>query len=268
MITTKGAEYDHTNEGIITSVKDGIDYEYDFKLGSWASGDAGHKGRAGFSIPKVNKLAKVGDRVTVYIHGGSMVSQVDLNGIPVMWKTPWQEDREHKRWVEQDQRRRVREYNKAKPQLEADYAALPPAFQRRIDVFRQYCPEDWSVNYMGYEMVCLRDAVKLIGIPKTDVDAWYEAFRAMKYEPQQEFLAEHGVKLDEGHSGNTFGMMLQLAWRFEHNPDQAFQYHGALTPLVGCIKYGCPHPRWLEGEVVKVDDAAWAIQVAEEKKSA
>jgi hypothetical protein len=255
--TDKGAQYDHVNEGVITSIEgESVDYEYDW--------DFGGKGRAGFGIAKVAKKAKVGDRIKVYIHGGSMIGQVDINGKPVHWKTPAQEALEHAAWRAKAERRKQIEFKKEKAKLDADYATLPRVLQLRLDVFREYCPTDFRVDYESYEMVVLKDAVKLAGIPKDDPDWWYKWFRDAKYEEQRAALAVEGVKLDEGLSGNQFGMIVSMAWRLETNPDQAFQWHGAMTPLTGCIEYGCPHPRKLTEEGYWVDDIEWTRQITAE----
>jgi hypothetical protein len=44
-----------------------------------------------------------------------------------------------------------------------------------------------------------------------------------------------------GHSGNTFGCALHLAFVYTEAPEFVVEQHGALTPLVGCEAYGCPH---------------------------
>jgi len=54
------------------------------------------------------------------------------------------------------------------------------------------------------------------------------------------------VKLSDDHSGNTFGMAVQLAWLYSTDPENVVKLYGALAPLVGSEEYGCV-PR-LEGE--------------------
>ena len=49
--------------------------------------------------------------------------------------------------------------------------------------------------------------------------------------------------LNEGHSGNSFGMSCRLAYNYLQDEEMVFFEHGALTPLVGCAEYGCAHPR-------------------------
>lgn len=46
---------------------------------------------------------------------------------------------------------------------------------------------------------------------------------------------------DDGHSGNTFGCAARLAYHYLTEQENIVREHGALVPLVGCEKYGCPH---------------------------
>lgn len=43
--------------------------------------------------------------------------------------------------------------------------------------------------------------------------------------------------------GNTFGFACVLARHYITNPENVYREHGALTPLVSCQEYGCPHQR-------------------------
>lgn len=45
--------------------------------------------------------------------------------------------------------------------------------------------------------------------------------------------------LDEGHSGNSFGVSCRLAYWFIKEPEYVYKEHGALCPLIGCKNYGC-----------------------------
>ena len=48
--------------------------------------------------------------------------------------------------------------------------------------------------------------------------------------------------LDRGHSGNSFDFACRLANSYLSNPELVYLDHGALTILIGCEAYGCPHP--------------------------
>lgn len=117
--------------------------------------------------------------------------------------------------------------------LDADYAALPDVFKRRIDKFRSNNPE-FRWKYEGYEMFCCTEAVKLATALKTADDV--RAFGDLRYEQQK--MAVPSLAHDQ-HSGNTFGCAVQLAYQYIAHAENVEKMHGALAPLVGSEEYGC-----------------------------
>ncbi|MCK4976049.1 MAG: hypothetical protein KAS36_03880 [Anaerolineales bacterium] len=109
---------------------------------------------------------------------------------------------------------------------------LPKAFKLRIKKFKLTKP-DWE--HAPYEVFCCREAVKIAKKLKTKEKV--RAFKDLDVEEQYNTVA-----LSHGHSGNTFGMSVALAYKYLDNPDGVILEHGALAVLVGCPEYGCPHP--------------------------
>ena len=67
-----------------------------------------------------------------------------------------------------------------------------------------------------------------------DVDG-FKSWSKADWKEQQKLVPA----LADGHSGNTFGIAVRLAWHFLVNPELVLQEHGAMCPLVGCRDYGC-----------------------------
>src|SRR5439155_24841417 len=97
----------------------------------------------------------------------------------------------------------------------------------------------WRWEHEAYEMSACTDAVKV-------AEAWNKAegidhgrddFSAWIHEVHPEDVGGF-----EGHSGNSWDFACRLASCLIYDPAMVVLEHGALTPLVGCIDYGCPHP--------------------------
>lgn len=145
-----------------------------------------------------------------------------------------QEERDH--WAREQVMREAKQIADfeatGRAKLDAQYAALPAVFQRRLDKFRANNPE-FRWKYEGYEMFTCEQAVVIADALKAP-DA-IRAWRALPYEEQR--AAVPG--LADGHSGNTFGAACALAHWYLTQPENVVAMHGALAPLVGSEEYGC-----------------------------
>lgn len=198
-------------------------------------------------VRDVGREPQVGDTLTVYGQFGYQFHGQALNGTVLWYLSPAEEAAERERaQAEQDDRRRA-QFEAQRAELDADYDALPPTFRERIDKFRATNP-DFRWQFEAYEMMCCRDAVQIATYCSTHP-------LAMEYEGDEPTAAENlrafqrlspeeqrAAGLDEGHSGNSFGFALRLAYLWVTDPGAVVAEHGALTPLVGCEEYGCPHP--------------------------
>lgn len=228
----------------------------------------------GMTIPKVEGvIPRVGSVARYYGSGvGQPVRGVAIDGVVVYYRSP-EEERRHqaaqsKRWEEQKQR----DFETARAGLDAQYTALPEVFRRRLDHFRA-SRADWRWQFEPYEMSCCVDAVQIAeacrdvafavqlkqhrivarikGATTRDWHANNPVHVLAAFEAINSDLNGYDHKLQravlptlfDGHSGNSFGMALRLAYHYLTNPENVFLEHGALTPLVGCDDYGCRHPR-------------------------
>lgn len=218
--------------------------------------------------PKVPGIVpKAGDTLRAWGRGfGSTVRGIAINGRIVRYETVAEEKaRFALEQAERDQRKRE-EFAAKRQEYDAQYAALPPVFQRRMDRFRTANP-DFRWDFEPYEMMVCVDAVavaeamklpetgrrlRAAGIKTKEQGARWpdtpegrlQAFAAInsdvndyRYPLEREIIPA----LSGGHSGNSHGAMIRLAWWYLTKPENVEREHGALVPLVGCESYGCTH---------------------------
>ena len=165
-----------------------------------------------------------------------MIRGVDLRGEPLFYKTQAELEADHEKFrikLEEDRRKR---FEKDRKKLDRQFGSLPEVFQRRLSWFRASTP-GWRAQHEGYEMTCCVDAVKIATVMKTP--AGVRRFQKMSSKKQHELIPD----LDTGHSGNTFGMAVRLAFLYLSEPLLVIAEHAAISPLLGCDGCGCVHPR-------------------------
>lgn len=196
-----------------------------------------------------------GDTVRYYGDGfGRPIEGVDLNGRPVYFTDEVQVAAERELSALEHRAGQIREFlTTGKAEAAATYAGLPEVFRRRIDRFVTTKGPSWWWELGAYELSCCTDAVLIagacgsslgidpgIGVESDDIDGdvrhWFD-----------EENAEQVEGTFDGHSGNSWGFAKRLAYLWLVHPDLVELEHGALTPLVGCDDYGCPHPDDVEG---------------------
>lgn len=193
----------------------------------------------------------IGSPVLLFGKGfGYAVRGIVVDYVLLYYRTEEEEQAAHEARVAADRQRRLDEYeHEGKAKRDAEYAALPPIFQARIDKFRRNNP-DFRVEYEGYEMFCCTEAVKLarhLGTVEAaehyaaltrDVNILAdEAKWHAEWEEQKAIDRAAGMSRD--HSGNTHGTAVALAFWFLKQPTNVELMHGALAPLVGSEEYGC-----------------------------
>jgi hypothetical protein len=173
---------------------------------------------------------KVGDRFSSW--GGTFMRGMAINGHVLFYRTPAEQEIEHEQERARMKANRVAEYEGKRSEYDAKVAALPAPLRERVEAFRAFKPE-WRWEYEPYELACCEEAARLAAHFKT-VDA-LKAFSKLGYDEQK---AEY-PEMDSGHSGNTWGMSIRLAWLLIAKPDLLVQEHGAICALVGCEDCGC-----------------------------
>lgn len=192
-------------------------------------------GGLSFTVPSTVCQVRpcVGEVVRFYGRGfGSPVRGVVIGGREYFYRTPDEQEQHHTAMLEQMNRERIVEFERQRPHLDADYESLPDIFKLRIDKFRRNNPE-FRWKYEAYEMFCCKQAIVIANALKTPEAV--KAFHGKEWAEQKSLVPG----LSDGHSGNTFGCSVRLAYYYISNPGGVEQSYGALAPLVGSKAYGC-----------------------------
>lgn len=189
---------------------------------------------------------KVGDVLTTFGQIGYSFHGQALNGKVAWYLTPAEEEAERLAAMAARDQKKLDDFERNRAAMDADYDALPETFRERIDKFRRSNPA-FRWEFEPYEMMCCKDAIKIASYCSVNrIAGEFEgdeptaaenvvAFQKLPYEEQKK------AGIDEGHSGNSFGFAVRLAYLWVTDPGLVVAEHGALTPLVGCEEYGCPH---------------------------
>jgi hypothetical protein len=145
--------------------------------------------------------------------------------------------------LDRDAKRRA-EFEAGREKADAAYDALPDTFKARIDRFRAGNP-NFRWEFEGYEMASCTDALKIASYCSVNriAEGDEEPTAADNVLAYQKLPHEEQLKagISDGHSGNTFGFAVRLAYLWVTDPGRVEFEHGAMVPLVGCRAYGCTH---------------------------
>lgn len=219
-------------------------------------------------------VPKAGDKVRFYGKGmGYYVRGVSVEGHVFRYMTEDEEAAKHLREKEEREAEMRAEFEAARADMDRRFDALPEPFQKRIERRRRNNP-DFRWRYESYEMFVCEEAVKFTAVAadarlsleyhKEIADFWAdEEMRKkarMEYDPPEDFIAQffgwasalnseaydydyarqqQVLGTADGHSGNTFGMAMRLAYLYaDGNYEGVDKHYGAMAPLVGSEEYG------------------------------
>ena len=186
-----------------------------------------------FLMPGHTVTPKVGDEVRLYGKGaGYQVRGLSVGGELVFYRTEEEQDLENERSMRRQDEEALERYKANLVRTEQRIGRLPSVFQERIMAFRAN-DNDWAHKYEGYELGTCELAVALSKTLKT-VESLQE-FRDLPHEEQERLVPA----ISEGHSGNTMGCAMGLAYTYLTKKQNIPLMHGAMCPLVGCKAYGC-----------------------------
>jgi hypothetical protein len=187
--------------------------------------------------PTDNVIPKAGMMARFYGKGlGFTVRGLFIDGKKVFYLSKSEQEEKDRQDIIDSHNKQKAEFEKNKVSYFERISKLPDCFQKRIAKF-QNTNSDFDWEFGGYELFCCEQAVIIADTLKTKEQL--EVFLKMDDWDKQIALVPN---LDKGHSGNTFSCAKALARHYIINPDIVILSHGALTPLVGCKEYGCPHP--------------------------
>lgn len=186
-----------------------------------------------FYVPPESPLApRVGMAVRLYGKGiGHTVRGLSLDGRKVFYRTE-EGQREHDRLAseERDRERRY-DFEKARPDMDRRFDALPSEFRDRLTRFRRHSA-DFRWRHEGYELfVCELAAAIASGSPTVKAVG---LFAASPWESQSAAVPMIGDA-----SGNQVGAAIRLAVLYLSRPADVAREHAAFCPLAGCAEMGC-----------------------------
>jgi hypothetical protein len=217
----------------ITEVKEYTDADGKLNYSLTLRREDEDKGGTGFGFTDTGIKPKVGDECRLCGKGfGSRVRGVTINGEIVYYRTEEEDRIEAHNAVLAQEDRDKKEFEENKDKIDDRIASLPDVFQQRIKRFQGNNP-DFCWKYETYELFTCEQAIIIADTLKTDKKIIN--FIKLPYEKQKKKVP----KLDDGHSGNTFGCACLLARVYVNQPELVPKMHGAMSPLVGCLGYGC-----------------------------
>lgn len=236
---TKAQDRQFEDKHIAKVHKEDGGWSIDFKEGAsfWVPGEPGIEPKAG---------------MTARLYGkgfGFVVRGLDLDGREVFYRTADEEERRYRKEVAAQKHKQADEFERDKDEYMARVAALPVPFQRRIEKFTRTKGDSWWPDFGPYELFCCEQAWLYARILKTPGKV-KEMANARHADQKALLLAACTTDDDRKaieqafaeHSGNTFAFACRLAVWFTQRPETVVLEHGALSILVGCPEYGCPHP--------------------------
>jgi hypothetical protein len=174
---------------------------------------------------------EVGMEIAFWGEIGHEMRGVMLDGVMLYWRSDIAQTVKHEVERAAWRARRQADLDASRSKRDARRAALPENFRRRLDAFERTNP-DWRKEFETYELSCCEDAVKIAAALQTGERV--QAFSKAPWEEQRQMVPS----LFDGHSGNSFGMAVRLAYWHVTEPENVEREHGGLCALVGCRDYG------------------------------
>lgn len=189
---------------------------------------------SGFGLDKKYQvMPKEDDDIEIICVGGyfGTIRGVTINGVKVFYKTDEDLENERIAYKKAQEEKEKAAFEREKENLDKRYSKLPEIFRQRIDRFRRNNP-DFRVKFESYELFCCEEAMIIAKACKTAEVV--QKYNNLGYTKQKLMTP----KLSKGHSGNTFGMSVRLAYWYLQQPENVVNHHGALSALVGSEAYG------------------------------
>lgn len=199
-------------------------------------------------VPPDHGLA-VGDTVDVeFTHAvfGEVV-RVTHHGHTVLHRDDVTRAMEHARTSLTGDLRKLDDFAERREEIRSTYDGLPQPFRDRIDKFVDTKGPSWWWEFGSYELSACTDAVLIARAAAKDLGL--EPGVGIDSDDIREAVAQWVKHAEpetipgafDGHSGNSWAFAQRLASLWLTDPAMVVLEHGALTPLVGCKEYGCPH---------------------------
>ena len=146
------------------------------------------------------KVPKVGDIITLHTYGGCFIRGMDINSVPLYYKTDEELKQDRQKEKEEERKRREERFKELEPELNKLFALLPKILQHRIEMFRKFSP-DFRVEDELYELSSVFLGSKIYHHCKAnnleDFEANVDKFDVSKYIKTHWFLSKIGVSSNQ-----------------------------------------------------------------------
>lgn len=242
----KGADIKY-KDCIISAVEKDSDNSYSITTDGWSLG-----------IDTDTIVPKKGDVVRYYGNGvGSVIRGIDIEGVQIRYESERQLRLRYKKESMIEDRRRKDHFKSIQSSLDEKFDALPPAFQKRIERFRQN-NFNFRWQHEESEILLAEEALRVaqflhsqttlfnkVGIGevhpqlhwayKAEVERVYDIFREYTEDDMEKLIPDFGG----GHSGNTFYFVFKIAFCYLTDDQHIPFVHGVFSMFGGCLAYGC-----------------------------
>lgn len=177
-----------------------------------------------------NVTPLVGQLANLYILLGFGIVGLDLDGVPIFYKSEEVREEEERREKEKKKAEFYGKLNDPNSFFNKTLASFPKVFQQRFERFFQNGIDFW--NFADYELTACAAAVRIAEHYKTADGV--DRFDAAKEKLKVKILSRD---LLNSISLNQLDFALALAKRYIHNPESVPNFPGAMTPLSGSAPY-------------------------------
>lgn len=178
-------------------------------------------------------IPKIGDTFVAWGSIGRPIRGQAINGRVLFYRTPAEQAAEDQRRSDEMRAQRIAEYESKRSDFDARVAELPAPLRQRVEGFRSRGGDAWRWQCEPYEMACCEEAAKLSARFDTAEDI--KAFAKLGFDEQKRLYPQMG----DGHSGNTWGFSIRLAWLMHHDTHAVPKEHAAFCALMGCKEGAC-----------------------------
>jgi hypothetical protein len=178
-------------------------------------------------VPAVGDTARFYGRGIGFIVRGVVVFSGDVARV-VYYRSEFEQQAENDRQLAKAQAEREAALDAERDDRDRRWAALPEQYRARLARFTAAKGDDWRRDHESYELFCceqghaIAEAMRQRGTTTADD---MTRFHRLPWQEQRALVPA----IDDGHSGNTFGMACRLALWELTRPENVAREHGALS---------------------------------------
>jgi len=179
-------------------------------------------------------VPKAGQTVRIWGKGFFAFRGLAFDGQIAFYRSQEEDEARRRQEVIEQKVQRMNEYEAERDSFNARVEALPDPLRLRVEGFREFGGDEWRWDYEPYEMASCEEAARIYRVCHGD-EQQIQNFALLTPEQQR----KRNPKMDTGHSGNTWGMAIRLAWLMARDDSLVPKEHAVICPLIGCKEAGC-----------------------------